>query len=295
LRLPQDLQFDSHDSAVVLHTDAPIAQKHAPNHARASYVHCSRAARPLAEVEADVDGWLRLYGGVVAGVFVDEAPSEFGDPVRLWGGGAWWWGFERGGGEPDKPNQFTIPSPAPPQSTLPFMLSLVGRIRARGLAVALNPGTKMLDGGRLAPLADLVVAFEASHETWGGRWARYAPPGRRRSAAVIHSFAPAAADGRGSSGGDGGSSGSYRSQLSALLRDVQGRGYGWVYVTDAVAPDCYSRLPAHWAACVECVGEACGLSGRATGVGGVDGSSCLNGGGAAVEDDHGGGAVLATL
>jgi hypothetical protein len=39
------------------------------------YVPLKYAKRPVAEVKADVDGWLSLYPGVLGGVFFDEQPS----------------------------------------------------------------------------------------------------------------------------------------------------------------------------------------------------------------------------
>jgi len=40
------------------------------------YVPLKYARRPVAEVKADVDGWLSLYPGVISGIFFDEQPSR---------------------------------------------------------------------------------------------------------------------------------------------------------------------------------------------------------------------------
>ncbi len=40
------------------------------------YVALSYAGRPVADVKADVDGWLSLYPGMLGGIFFDEQPSQ---------------------------------------------------------------------------------------------------------------------------------------------------------------------------------------------------------------------------
>lgn len=39
------------------------------------YVPLSYAKRPIAAVKADIDGWLKLYPGILDGIFFDEQPS----------------------------------------------------------------------------------------------------------------------------------------------------------------------------------------------------------------------------
>ena len=241
-------------------------------------MHCERCARPLADVAADVDGWADLYGGVVDGVFVDEAPSAFD-----------------GAGVAD------------------YVGALLARARGRGLGAVLNPGTRVdAAGARVCSSADAVVAFEAAHATFYDTWGRYAVTrgGGDGDAAAAAAAGAAAADGASSSGGSGsgGNDGGVcslrrgaaapaaivhslpaaaagakpaaaRETLAALLADARARGYRWVYATDRVAPDCYSGLPTCWGDLIDLLLLEGGEGGGGGGGGGGDGLAAAAAGG----------------
>lgn len=128
------------------------------------------------------------------------------------------------------------------------MTALISRARSHGLQIALNPGTEMHDGGAVASKVDVVVAFEASSDTWQGAgkgirsaYDSYGVAG----AAMIHSF-PAPKESQ------------RRRQLGALMRAAKARGFSLVFVTDACMPDPYSKLPSFWRSEVEFIGPEVG-------------------------------------
>lgn len=222
-----------------------------------AYVHCVRGDRPLSDVTTDIDDWVGIYGPLVDGIFLDECPSVFTPEL------------------------------------LQYCKSVASHARKHGLRVALNPGTRMHDGGELSRMADIVVTFEASHDTWdavgeqlfggGGRWrgcrcdaclecAKVADVSGveasgcgcevAEEAAIIHSCPPPPL-------------GLKRRALSSLLRTAAERGFRYVYATDHGMPDPYSCLPGFWEAEVAalngagCRCPALGCVGRAADAGGA--------------------------
>jgi hypothetical protein len=165
------------------------------------------------------------------------------------------------------------------QELLDYMSSLTAALRAAKLRIALNPGTAMRgDGVCIAAAADVVVAFEASYETWKGPWAGYDPLDGCRAPAPAHpgaggGFLDALGSfGRSAKRAGGGAvaaaavihtvpapaRGARRAALRELLEEVRGRGYSLAFLTDAPPSDAYSCLPGFWRSQVQCL---CGLHG----------------------------------
>ncbi|KAI8477185.1 MAG: Spherulation-specific family 4 [Monoraphidium minutum] len=233
------------------------------------YVHCARGERPLHEITADVDSWVELYGDVIGGIFVDEMLNSGFDKASLAYLHALVSHIRAPPPRPTRPQLPAAPtccsthaSHAPPhthtpapQESLAYFQALVSHIRGPGLRVALNPGTELHDGGAIASQVDVVVGFEASHDTW-----RQLPRGFRcrcgahgaAGAAVVHSFAPPAPGRR-------------RWALAKLMAAAKARGFTAVFITDAGLPNPYDRLPAFWAREVACFGPCGGGAVRGRG------------------------------
>jgi hypothetical protein len=153
------------------------------------YVSTRYAARPLAEVKADVDRWIRLYPDT-RGIFFDEQASTAG--------------------------------------RVSYYAALYEYARKEcGLAlVVTNPGTACAEEYLVRPAADVVCLAEApkgfrNYPAWARRYPAH------RFAALVYTAGDSA-------------------KMRLYIGEMEARGIGYCYVTEAAAPAPWARLPRYW-------------------------------------------------
>jgi hypothetical protein len=160
------------------------------------YVNTRYGNRPLGEVTADVDRWVRLYPGV-QGIFVDEQASA--------------------------------------AAQVPYYAALYEHAhKVRGLSlVVTNPGTVCAEEYFARPAADVACLVEVAKDFGAYRcpsWADRYPTDR--FAALLCQTGTA-------------------EQMQAVAREMADSGIGYCFITDAVEPNPWGRLPVYWDAEVE--------------------------------------------
>ncbi len=171
---------------------AQVAKAHAVGAKVLGYVHTRYSARPIAEVKLDVDRHQSWYG--VSGIFVDTTSV---DPLHA-----------------------------------AYYEDLCAYIRAKGLFVCLNPGTRCPE--RLAQIADAVMVIETdlarykthTHAAWEAKL-EYAG----KLWHCVHSCPEA--------------------EMPWVVAEAKRRGAGLLDCTHDLMPNPYDGLPVYWSALCE--------------------------------------------